>query len=133
MKLFGKSHTAPTVGYDVIKSDEDWRRQVSPEQFSVMFEHATERPGTSPLLHEKRQGTFVCAACGTPAYEMGTKFESGTGWPSFWAPIEGATATDTFSWCGWRCIAPHAAPIRATSSKTGRRRPASAIASMAPR
>jgi methionine-R-sulfoxide reductase len=93
MKLFGKSHTAPTEGYDVIKSDEDWRRQLRPEQFAVMFEHATERPGTSPLLHEKRQGTFVCAACGMPTYEMRTKFESGTGWPSFFAPLEGATGT----------------------------------------
>jgi peptide-methionine (R)-S-oxide reductase len=79
MKLFGKSHTAPTEGYDVIKSDEDWRKQLSPEQFAVMFEHATERPGTSVLLHEKRPGTFVCAACGAPAYEVKTKFESGTG------------------------------------------------------
>ena len=95
MKLFGKSHTAPTEGYDVIKSDEDWRKQLSPEQFAVMFEHATERPGTSSLLQEKRPGTFVCAACGAPAYETKTKFESGTGWPSFWAPIEGATATNT--------------------------------------
>ena len=51
--------------------------------------------GTSPLLREKRAGTFLCAACGQPAYEMSTKFESGTGWPSFWAPIEGATATET--------------------------------------
>ena len=95
MKLFGKNHTAPTEGYDVIKSDEEWRKQLAPEQFSVMFEHATERPGTSPLLREKRPGTFVCAACGTPAYDMKTKFESGTGWPSFWAPVEGATATTT--------------------------------------
>jgi peptide-methionine (R)-S-oxide reductase len=95
MKLFGKSHSAPTEGYDVIKSDEDWRKQLSPEQFAVMFEHATERPGTSALLHEKRDGTFVCAACGTSAYTMDTKYESGTGWPSFWAPIEGATATTT--------------------------------------
>ena len=95
MKLFGKNHTAPTEGYAVIKSDEDWRKQLSPEQFAVMFEHATERPGTSALLHEKRPGTFVCAACGNPAYETKTKFESGTGWPSFWAPIEGATATTT--------------------------------------
>ena len=95
MKLFGKDHTAPTEGYDVIKSDADWRRQLSPEQYRVMFEHATERPGTSALLHEKRQGIFVCAACGAPAYETKTKFESGTGWPSFWAPIEGAIATNT--------------------------------------
>jgi len=95
MKLFGKSHTAPTEGYPVIKADDDWRRQLTPEQFAVMFEHATERPGSSPLLREKRPGVFTCAACGTPAYDMATKFESGTGWPSFNAPIEGGTATQT--------------------------------------
>ena len=95
MKLFGKSHTAPTEGYPVIKADDDWRRQLTPEQFAVMFEHATERPGSSPLLREKRPGVFTCAACGTPAYDIATKFESGTGWPSFNAPIEGATATQT--------------------------------------
>lgn len=95
MKLFGKSDTVPTEGYDVLKSENEWRAALSPEQFTVMFEHATERPGTSPLLHEKRAGTFVCAACGTPAYGMETKFESGTGWPSFYAPIDGAVATET--------------------------------------
>jgi peptide-methionine (R)-S-oxide reductase len=95
MKLFGKSHAAPTEGYPVIKADDDWRRQLTPEQFAVMFEHATERPGSSPLLREKRPGVFTCAACGTPAYDMATKFESGTGWPSFNAPIEGGTATQT--------------------------------------
>ena len=87
MKQFGKEHSAPTGGYDVVKSDAEWRAQLDPQQYSVMFEHATERPGTSPLLHEKRPGQFVCAACGTPAYDTATKFESGTGWPSFWAPI----------------------------------------------
>ena len=95
MKLFGKGETVPTQGYDVVKSEAQWRAALSPEQFKVMFEHATERPGTSPLLHEKRAGTFACAACSAPAYEMETKFESGTGWPSFYAPIEGAVATET--------------------------------------
>lgn len=95
MKLFGKNESVPSEGYKVVKSEAEWRKELSPEQFRIMFEHATERPGTSPLLQEKRAGTFVCAACGTPAYEMGTKFESGTGWPSFWAPIEDATATNT--------------------------------------
>ncbi len=96
MGLFSKSsNIAPTEGYAVVKSDEEWRRQLTPEQFAVMFEHATERPGSSPLLREKRPGRFVCAACGTPAYDTEAKFESGTGWPSFVAPIEGATATQT--------------------------------------
>lgn len=95
MKLFGKGETVPTTGYDVVKSEDEWRAALSPEQFKVMFEHATERPGSSPLLHEKRSGQFHCAACGQPAYEMKTKFESGTGWPSFYAPVDGATATTT--------------------------------------
>ena len=95
MKLFGKSENVPTEGYKVLRSEAEWREELSPEQFKIMFEHATERPGTSPLLQEKRTGTFVCAACGAPAYEASTKFESGTGWPSFWAPIDGATETDT--------------------------------------
>jgi peptide-methionine (R)-S-oxide reductase len=95
MKLFGKSENVPTEGYKVLKSEAEWREELSPEQFKIMFEHATERPGTSPLLQEKRTGTFVCAACGAPAYEASTKFESGTGWPSFWAPIADATATTT--------------------------------------
>jgi peptide-methionine (R)-S-oxide reductase len=95
MKLLGKGETVPSEGYAVLKSETEWRGQLSPEQFNVMFQHATERPGTSPLLHEKRAGTFVCAACGAPAYETDTKSESGTGWPSFWAPVEGATATTT--------------------------------------
>ena len=95
MKLFGKSENVPTEGYKVVKREAEWRKELSPEQFKIMFEHATERPGTSPLLQEKRAGTFVCAACGAPAYETSTKFESGTGWPSFWAPIEDATATTT--------------------------------------
>jgi peptide-methionine (R)-S-oxide reductase len=94
MSMFSKSQV-PTAGYAVVKSEDEWRAMLSPEQFTVMFEHATERPGTSALLREKRPGTFVCAACGQPAYDMQTKFESGTGWPSFTAPIAGATATQT--------------------------------------
>ena len=81
--------------YPVQKSEAEWRKELSPDQFRIMFEHATERPGTSPLLNEKRAGTFICAACGQPAYSADTKYESGSGWPSFWEPIEGATATDT--------------------------------------
>ncbi len=81
--------------YPVQKSEAEWRKELSPDQFRIMFEHATERPGTSPLLQEKRAGTFICAACGQPAYSADTKYESGSGWPSFWEPIEGATETQT--------------------------------------
>lgn len=69
------------------------REKLSPERFAIMFEDGTERPGSSPLLAEERAGTFVCAACEAPLFAADTKFESGTGWPSFWAPIEGALET----------------------------------------
>lgn len=69
------------------------KSRLSPERYAVMFEHGTERPGSSPLLAEEREGVFVCAACEAPLFTADTKFESGTGWPSFWAPIENALET----------------------------------------
>ncbi len=74
-------------------TEEEWRRKLTPEQFRVLREHGTERAGTSPLNREKRPGVFTCAGCGTELFEATTKYESGSGWPSFWAPIEGAIAT----------------------------------------
>ena len=76
-----------------MKTDEEWQKTLTPEQFYVLREHGTERAGTSPLNWEKRDGTFSCAACGQPLFSSGTKFESGTGWPSFFRPLEGAIAT----------------------------------------
>jgi peptide-methionine (R)-S-oxide reductase len=76
-------------------SDNEWRTRLSPEQYRVLREHGTERAGTSCLLAEKRAGTFACAGCGQPLFEQGTKYESGTGWPSFFAPLEGAVETTT--------------------------------------
>jgi peptide-methionine (R)-S-oxide reductase len=67
-----------------------WRERLTPEQFRVLRKHGTERAGTSPLNNEKREGVFVCAGCGQKLYPSDTKFESGTGWPSFWAPLDGA-------------------------------------------
>lgn len=75
------------------KSKAEWRQQLSPEAYHVLFEEGTERAGTSPLNREKRPGTFVCAACGTPLFSSETKYDSGTGWPSFWKPIPGALDT----------------------------------------
>lgn len=75
------------------RTDEEWRRTLSPEQFRVLREHGTERAGTSPLNKEKRTGTFVCAGCGQPLFASGTKFESGSGWPSFWEPLPQAVDT----------------------------------------
>lgn len=78
-----------------IRNDEDWRRALSSDQFQVLREHGTERAGTSPLNHEKRAGTFRCAGCGQPLFSSDRKFESGTGWPSFWEPLEAAVETST--------------------------------------
>ncbi len=76
-------------------SDAEWRERLTPEQYRVLREHGTERAGTSCLLAEKRAGTFACAGCGQPLFEQGTKYESGTGWPSFFAPLDGAVETTT--------------------------------------
>jgi peptide-methionine (R)-S-oxide reductase len=76
--------------FEVVHTEAEWRRLLSPQQFAVLRESATERPFTSPLLNEHRQGTFVCAGCDLALFSSNTKFESGTGWPSFWAPLEKA-------------------------------------------
>lgn len=87
--------TRSTETFAVEKSDEEWRRQLTPEQYRVLREHGTEPAGTCALLHEKRSGAFACAGCGNVLFQSGPKFESGTGWPSFFEPIEGAVATST--------------------------------------
>ena len=79
----------------ITRTEADWQKILTPEQFRVLRKHGTERAGTSPLNAEKRPGTFVCAGCGQPLFSYDKKFESGTGWPSFWAPIEGAVETST--------------------------------------
>ena len=79
--------------FEVTKSDEEWRQQLTPEQYRVLREHGTERPGSCALLPEKRPGTFTSVGCGLSLFKSGPKFESGTGWPSFFEPIEGAVAT----------------------------------------
>jgi peptide-methionine (R)-S-oxide reductase len=84
-----------TKTYPVTFTDAEWRQRLTPEQYHVMRAHGTERPGTCALLHEKREGTFACAGCATPLFRTGRKFESGTGWPSFDAPLEGAVETTT--------------------------------------
>ena len=89
------------------KTDEDWRKTLTPEQFHVLREHGTERAGTSPLNWEKRDGTFSCAACGQPLFSSDTKFESGTGWPSFFRPLEGAIGTTEDRTYGMRRVEVH--------------------------
>ena len=74
----------------VQKSDAQWREDLTPEQYHVLRGHGTERAGTSPLLGEHRSGQFQCAACGQSLFDAHTKFESGSGWPSFYEPLPGA-------------------------------------------
>lgn len=69
---------------------DEWKKILPPENYRVLFEEATERAGTSPLNNEKREGVYVCAACYNPLFNSANKYESGTGWPSFWKPIDGA-------------------------------------------
>jgi peptide-methionine (R)-S-oxide reductase len=79
--------------FPVARSEAEWRERLTPEQYKVMREHGTERPGTCALLAEKRAGAFVCAGCDQPLFASQTKFESGTGWPSFFEPLDGALET----------------------------------------
>jgi peptide-methionine (R)-S-oxide reductase len=88
----------------MIKTEAEWREALTAEQFHVLREHGTERPGSSPLNYEKRTGTFHCAGCGTPLFSSNTKFESGSGWPSFWAPLPDAISTVTDNSHGMRRI-----------------------------
>ena len=75
------------------RSEEEWRELLTPEQFQVLREEGTERPGTSPLLEEKRSGKYVCAGCGQPLFTAAMKYDSGTGWPSYFTALEGALET----------------------------------------
>ncbi len=75
------------------RSDAEWQASLTPEQYKVLRKHGTERAGTSPLNAEKRAGTFVCAGCGRELFSSDTKYESGTGWPSFYAPLPDAVDT----------------------------------------
>jgi len=77
----------------LVKPRSEWRRILDEDQYHVMFEQGTERPGSSPLNREKRAGTYVCAACALPLFDASTKFESGTGWPSFFRPLRGRIGT----------------------------------------
>ena len=87
---------APAAGgFALQKSKAEWQNLLSADAYHVLFEEGTERAGSSPLNGEKRDGTFVCAACANPLFASSAKYESGTGWPSFWQPLSGAIATST--------------------------------------
>ena len=90
---FFKQNPVQGKSFPLERTDAEWRASLAPEAYRVLRQHGTERPGTSPLNHEKRPGRFVCAGCGQALFDAATKYESGTGWPSFYAPVEGAVGT----------------------------------------
>jgi peptide-methionine (R)-S-oxide reductase len=96
--VLGRSKSAAAESFAVNHSDAEWRSKLSADQYDVLRHEGTERPFTSALLHEQRKGNFACAGCEQDAFSSATKFDSGTGWPSFWAPLDGhvvGTTRDT--------------------------------------
>jgi peptide-methionine (R)-S-oxide reductase len=85
----------PDKTFDVVKSEAEWRAQLTPDQFKVLRQHGTERAGTSSLDKEYAPGSYRCAGCDLPLFSSDTKFDSGTGWPSFSAPLDDAVGTST--------------------------------------
>ena len=85
--------TTTNENFEVTKTEAEWQQILTPEQFQVLRQHGTERAGTSPLDKQYDKGTYACAGCGLPLFTSETKFDSGTGWPSFYAPLEDAIAT----------------------------------------
>jgi len=86
---------AKDKNFEVSMSDDEWRKKLTPEQFHILRKHGTERAGTSPLDHHYEPGTYYCAGCGAPLFVSETKFNSGSGWPSFYEPVDGAVETET--------------------------------------
>jgi peptide-methionine (R)-S-oxide reductase len=96
LALFARSGGAsPSLRFAVNHTPAEWRKLLGNERYAVLREGATERPFSSPLLKEHRRGRFVCAGCARPLFSSATKFESGTGWPSFWKALPGAVVTRT--------------------------------------
>jgi peptide-methionine (R)-S-oxide reductase len=91
------------------KTDPEWREALTPQQYTVLRQHGTEPAGTSPLNGEKRDGTFRCAGCGQPLFSADTKFDSGTGWPSFLKPLENSVETTTDRTVGMTRVEVHCA------------------------
>jgi peptide-methionine (R)-S-oxide reductase len=93
--------------FEVTHSDEEWRKLLTPAQYDILRKEGTERAFTSPLLREHRRGTFACAGCDLPLYDSSTKYDSGTGWPSFWKPIDKAVVEETDNSYGMVRMAVH--------------------------
>ncbi|MDE2404967.1 MAG: peptide-methionine (R)-S-oxide reductase MsrB [Sphingomonadales bacterium] len=105
--MAGCGSEAAARDYPLKLTDAEWRKRLTADQFAVLRQQATESPYTSPLLREHRKGTFVCAADGNPLFASSTKFDSGTGWPSFWKPLPGAVGTSTDRILGYERVEVH--------------------------
>jgi peptide-methionine (R)-S-oxide reductase len=90
--LFGRGSPAEAATFEIQHSTEDWRRRLGPARFHILREEGTEMPFASPLLKEHRKGIFACAGCGLPLFSSAAKFDSGTGWPSYWKALPRAVA-----------------------------------------
>jgi peptide methionine sulfoxide reductase MsrB len=135
LSVFGRRLPANASDFEFTLSEAEWRARLTPKQYGILREEDTERPFTSALNNEKRKGMYHCAGCDLPAYSSEAKYDSGTGWPSFWQAEPDAVRTkpdpSPSSASIRKCIAGVAAATSATSLMTARRQPASAIASTA--
>jgi len=102
-----RASAAPAKAFEITYTEAEWRKKLTPQQFAVLRKHATEPPFTSPLDKEKRAGTFLCAGCALPVYPSRTKFDSRTGWPSFWQEIPKSVGTSIDSSLGMRRVEVH--------------------------
>lgn len=96
------SSSQSASAFPLKKTKDEWKKIVAPDAYYVLFEEGTERAGTSAFNHEKREGTFICAACNNPLFDSAAKYESGTGWPSFFQPLPNALGTST----DWKMVYP---------------------------
>ena len=99
--------SAPAADPRFRLSPAEWRKRLKPDAFAVLRQEATERPFSSPLLKEKRTGSYVCGGCALPVFSSATKYDSGTGWPSFWAALPGAVGTATDTKLGFERVEEH--------------------------
>ena len=131
MSSIWASMSRAAESFEVSYGDAEWRKRLTPDQYAVLRQSATEQPFTSPLLHEERHGLFACAGCGLDLFSSTTKFDSGTGWPASGRHSRkpsARSATPLTAWCAPQCIAGAAAVISAMSSPTARSPRAFAIA-----
>lgn len=98
---------APAATFEITLSEEEWRKKLSPHQYRILRDHRTETPYSSPLNDETRSGIFHCAGCDLPAFSSQTKYDSGTGWPSFWQPLDNAVGTSRDGLLGFLRIEVH--------------------------